>query len=144
MLNTIVELATALGNDSNYATTIQNQISNKVDKSDSYPKAEINVAIGILQAGIDNRVLTNTVDMNGKFKINATSNDILKFRKVDVTTLYDAFELSFKNDDKTSISTTNNVNLLEAINNNVSNTYSRYEVNHIISLFLLIMKMYHN
>ena len=139
MLNTSVELATALGNDSNYATTIQNQISNKVDKSDSYPKAEINVAIGILQAGIDNRVSTNAVDINGKFKINATSNDILKIQKVDGTTLYDAFELSFNNVDKTSILNINNVNILEAINNNVSNTYSRSEINNILS-FLIIKR----
>ena len=133
MFNTSIELATALGNDSNYDTTIQNQISNKVDKSDSYPKSEINVAIGMLQAGIDTRVSTNAVYINGNFKINATSNDILKIQKVDGTTLYDAFELSFNNVDKTRVLKTNNVNILEAKKNNVSNTYSRYEVNNILS-----------
>ena len=32
VLDTIVELATALGNDQNYATNIQNQINNKANK----------------------------------------------------------------------------------------------------------------
>ena len=36
ILDTIVELATALGNDSNYATTIHNQIINKADKLNTY------------------------------------------------------------------------------------------------------------
>ena len=61
------------------------------------------MALSILQAGIDRRVQINTVDIDGKFKINAVSNDILKIQKVDGSTLYDAFELSFNNVDKTSI-----------------------------------------
>ena len=76
VLNTSVELATALGNDSNYATTIQNQINNKADKLDTYPKAEINVALGILQAGINTKVLSNAVDIHGKFTIHALSHAI--------------------------------------------------------------------
>ena len=95
VLNTVVELATALGNDSNYATTIHDQLNNKADKLDNYSKAEINVAIGFLQAGINTKVLINAVDINGKFKINAVSNDILKIQRVDGTTLYDSFDLSF-------------------------------------------------
>ena len=38
--------------------------------------------LSILQAGIDRRVLINAVDINGKFKINATLNDILKIQKL--------------------------------------------------------------
>ena len=64
ILNTSVELATDLGNDSKYATTIHNHINNKADKLDTYMKSEINVALGILQAGIDNRVWVNAVDIN--------------------------------------------------------------------------------
>ena len=67
----------------------------KAGKTDTYPKAEVNVALSILQAGIDRRVLINAVDINGKFKTNATSNDILKVQRVDGSLLYDAFELSF-------------------------------------------------
>ena len=46
--------------------------------------------VSILQAGINDRVLINAVDINCKFKINATSNDILKIQKVDGSILYDA------------------------------------------------------
>ena len=35
VLNTSVELATAFGNDSNYATIIQNQFNNKSDKANT-------------------------------------------------------------------------------------------------------------
>ena len=49
--------------------------------------------LSILQAGINNRVLKNAVDINGKFKINATTNDILKIQRVDGSTLYDALAL---------------------------------------------------
>ena len=35
----------------------------------------------ILQAGIDRRVLSIAVDINGNFEINASSHDILKSRK---------------------------------------------------------------
>ena len=42
VLTTSVELATSLGNDSKYATTIQNQLSNKADKINTYSKVEIN------------------------------------------------------------------------------------------------------
>ena len=68
VLNTSVELATALGNDSNYATAMQNQINNKDDKLDTCPKADINVASGILQAGITQKVGITVVDIDGKFE----------------------------------------------------------------------------
>ena len=58
----------------------------KSDKCHTYPEAETNVALGILRAEIDTRGLTNAVDINGKFKINAVSNDILKIQRVDGTT----------------------------------------------------------
>ena len=34
--------------------------------------------LSILQAGINNRVLINSIEINGKFKINATSDNIKK------------------------------------------------------------------
>ena len=75
-------------------------------------KADVDVFFYILQAGIDRRVLIHAVDINGKFKLNATSNDILKIQKVDGSTLYDSLELSFNTVDKTSISKGNNVDIL--------------------------------
>ena len=62
------------------------------------------MVLSSLQYGIGRRVLTNAVDINGKFKITGVSNDILKIQKVDGSTLYDALELSFNSVDKTSIS----------------------------------------
>ena len=50
----------------------------KAFKIDTYPKAEVNVALSILQAGIDRRVQIHTVDIDGKVKINAVSNDIFE------------------------------------------------------------------
>ena len=76
VLTTIVELANALYNDHNYATTRQNQINLKADKSDNYPKAEMNVAICMLHAGIYRKVGSNVVYIDGKFNIHATSADI--------------------------------------------------------------------
>ena len=57
----------------------------------------------ILQAGIDRRVLSNAVDINGKCKLHAVSNDILKTKKVDGSTVDDALELTFNPVDHTSI-----------------------------------------
>ena len=56
------------------------KLFDKSDKNDTYPKAEVNVALSILQAGIDRRVQINTVDIDGKVKINAVSNDILNIK----------------------------------------------------------------
>ena len=50
-------------------------------------------------------MIPNTVDISCKFKINATTHDILKIKKVDGSTLYDALELSFNMVDQTSILT---------------------------------------
>ena len=80
-------------------------------------KSEINVALGSLQAVIDNRVLLNAVDINGKFNINPVSNDIfLKNQRVDGSLLYDALELSFNMADKTSVFKISNVDSLESLN----------------------------
>ena len=73
------------------------KLLNKAYKVDTYVTSEVNVALSILQAGIDNRVLINDVDINVKLKIHAISTDILKLQKVDASTLYDALELSFNN-----------------------------------------------
>ena len=93
------------------------------------------MALSILQHVTDTRCLSNAVDINGKIKLNAVSNDTLKIQRVDGTTLNDSFELSLYTVDKSIISNINNVNILQAISNNTANVYSNYEVNNIISLF---------
>ena len=70
VLNTIVELSAALSHDSDYATTIQNQLNTKADKLNTYSKVDVNVAISSLQADIDNKLLIN----DGKFKIISSTN----------------------------------------------------------------------
>ena len=116
VLNRSVALATALGNDYNYATTRQNQINNKSDNITTYTTSDVNVALSIVQAGVDNHVLLNAVDIKGKFKLKSVSNDILKLQKVDGSTVYDALELSFNSIDKTSILNNYNVDILQSIN----------------------------
>ena len=61
------------------------------------------MAFSNLQAGIYRRVLSNAVDSNGKFEINATSNDMLNIQRVDGSLLYDALALAFNIAAKTSI-----------------------------------------
>ena len=54
------------------------------------------MSLSILHAGIDARVLINAVDMNGNFKINATSNDIYKIQKNGGSLMYDSLEILFQ------------------------------------------------
>jgi hypothetical protein len=44
-LDTLQELATALGNDPNFATTIATQLGNKADKSTTYTKTEVDTLL---------------------------------------------------------------------------------------------------
>jgi hypothetical protein len=50
-------------------------LNTKADKLTTYDKTETNVYLSILQAGIDNRVLINTVDINGRFKLLTTTDN---------------------------------------------------------------------
>ena len=58
--------------------------------------------------------LTLTVGLNKKQK--AISNDILQIQKVDGSTLYDAWELSFSTVDTTSILKTHDIYRLTPLN----------------------------
>ena len=87
-------------------------MNTKADESNNYLKTDVDVCLSILQAGINRRVLINAVDVNGSFKINATTNGILKIQKVDGSTFYDSLELSFNTVDKPSILKTNNIHVL--------------------------------
>jgi hypothetical protein len=53
-------------------------LNTKADESTTYEKTETNVYLSILQAGTYNRVLINTVDINGKFKILTTTDNNFK------------------------------------------------------------------
>lgn len=48
-LDTLEELADALGDDPNFATTIATQLGNKADKSDTYTKTEVDTALSNVQ-----------------------------------------------------------------------------------------------
>ena len=96
------------------------------------------MALSILQAGIDRRVQIDTVDIDGKFKINAVSNDIFKIQKVDGSLLYDDLELSVNNTDKTSILQINNVYSLASLNLKASatNVYTKQEINNTYIIYV--------
>ena len=141
VLNTIVELATALNNDSNYAAAIQTQLSNKADKTDTYPKAEINTAILTINASLDNKCSTYAVDIQSKFKIKAISDDVLKIQKISGSNVHDCLELEFNPVDNTSKLKLNNVDIMQSISTNTvseealslkadkSDTYPKAEIN---------------
>ena len=86
--------------------------------------------LSILQAGINTRVLIHAVDINGTFKIHATTNDMLRIKKVDGSTLYDSLELSFNTIDKLSILKFNSIDILASVNlkASASNAYTKQEM----------------
>ena len=102
----------------------------KSDKDNTYSETEVDIFLSTLQAAIDRRVLVNTVDINGKFKLNATTNDILNIQQVDGALLYDALEVSFNMTDKSSIFKVNNVDRLSTLNlkASASNVYAKEEI----------------
>jgi hypothetical protein len=82
VLNTINELAAALNNDNNYATTIQNQINNKHNDGTCYLKSEMDQYITGFNNGIHSRVSKSFVNIDGKIKITTSEdNNILKLQK---------------------------------------------------------------
>jgi hypothetical protein len=87
-------------------------LNNKAYKSTTSDTTETNVYLSILQAGIDNKVLINTVDINGKFKIITTTDDNFKIQRTIGTTLYDSLDLIFNDTDQTTILKVNNIDIL--------------------------------
>ena len=98
----------------------------KADKLTTYFKTDVNVFLSILQAGIDRKIGSNLVDLDGKFKLFGESNDIFKIQKIDGSTL---LELSYNSVDK-SILNINNIDILASINNRaVSNdVYNKVDI----------------
>ena len=78
-----------------------NSFTTKAGTTGTYLKTDVDVLLSMLQAGIDRRALINAVDINGRFKLTATSNAILKSQKVDGSTLYDSLQFSLNDVDDT-------------------------------------------
>ena len=93
-------------------------------------KSDVDVFLSMLQAAVDERVLSAAVDINGKLKLNAVSNDILNVQRVDESIWYDALELSFNSGDRASILNIHNIDILQYITNNavVVNIDSKSEI----------------
>ena len=85
------------------------------------------MAVFILHAGKDRRVLINAVDINGNFKISAASNATLKTQRVGGILLYDGLALSLNMADKATILRINHSNTLESLNlrNVASNVFTK-------------------
>ena len=64
----------------------------------------------------------NAVDINGKFKINAITNDILKVQKVDGSILYDVVQFSFNTVDQTNMFKLNNIDILSSLASKASSS----------------------
>ena len=102
-----------------YETVAGNNVklNDKADKSDTYPKAEINTAILTINASLDNKCSTYAVDIQSKFKIKAISDNVLKIQKIVGSNVYDALSLEFNPENNTSTLKVNNVNILDSVNN---------------------------
>ena len=83
------------------------------------------------------RVLGNAVDINGQFKIHATSNDKFKVQQVNGSALYDALELTFNPIDTTSILNIIYIDILSSVASkaSASNEYTKY----LIYIYIYIM-----
>ena len=64
-LNTLKELASALNNDTNYAATVQTQLSNKADKADTYTKTAT-------QTEINSRIAVNNSEQSAVYATQAS------------------------------------------------------------------------
>lgn len=129
-LDTLKELADALGNDPNFATTISNQLGNKADKSQVYTKTEVN------------NQLANKVDkVTGKQLSTEDFTTILKNKLESLPTqVYSKMEtLSLLNDkvDKVEgkqLSTEDfTTTLKNKLQNLPSQVYSKTEVDSLVS-----------
>lgn len=83
-LDTLKELANALGNDPNFATTIANQLGNKADKSEVYTKLEVNNQLANKVDKISGKQLSTedfTTDL--KNKLNNLPSDVYSKTEVD-------------------------------------------------------------
>lgn len=61
-LDTLKELSDALGNDSNFATTVANQIGSKANKDDVYTKGETDTLLESKASSVHNHVVSDITD----------------------------------------------------------------------------------
>ena len=89
------------------------------------------------------RVLGNAVDINGQFKIHATSNDKFKVQQVNGSALYDALELTFNPIDTTSILNIIYIDILSSVASkaSASNEYTKYLIYKYIYIYIYIYIM---
>ena len=70
VLNTFQELANALSNDANYATTVQNQLNLKANQDTTYTKTETDNKLNLKANSSDIYTKTETdnkLNLKGKF-----------------------------------------------------------------------------
>ena len=136
-LNTLQELANAIGNDANFITTINNQLNLKRNISDSYDKTYIDNAFGnyytqtetttLLSAKLDSNAITNYYTkseadtfLNVRYTISQT--DGLLNLKSNVSDTYTITSTNTLLNNKLDISTYNAGIILKA---NMSDVYNR-------------------
>lgn len=75
-LDTLKELSDALGNDTNFATTVANQIGNKANKDSVYTKEETDTLLESKANSVHNHVVKDITDFpNIPTKVSELSND---------------------------------------------------------------------
>ena len=116
---------------------MHHQSNNNSYEINTYLKTDVDVWLSSLQAGINNRVLISTVQINGR---NGITNDILRIKKVAASTLYDSLELSSNTVDKTSIYKVDNIDIVASLESkaSASNVYTKEEITDVdIALLVL-------
>jgi hypothetical protein len=68
VMNTLLEVSKALGDDENYEVNIQNQFDNKQINGTCYLKSEMDIFLTGIAAGLNNRGLHSVVEIEGKSK----------------------------------------------------------------------------
>ena len=104
-MNTLKELANALANDANYATTIQNQLATKANQSTTYTKTEVDSSLNQKQnallvstpAGGSSLIYNNAVVKGLKTNSPITLTDVSNVLTLglDANTLSNDFALAF-------------------------------------------------
>ena len=80
-------------------------------KNNTYLQSDINDFYGTIEAGIDRTVPFNNVNVDGKFKIIATSGNVLHMQSVNGSFMYNVLALTFNPVDGTSIQKVNHVHI---------------------------------
>ena len=122
-LNTLNELAAALGNDPNFATTISNQIGLKANQATTYTKTEVDTALASKRNVLDSYTKT---EVNTSLALKA--NQATTYTKTEVDT-----SLGLKRNIADSY-TKAEVDTSLALKRNVLDSYSKTEVDNSLNL----------